>query len=58
MSANDWAARGKAIAQSGRYLPPRGRLLGRIEAWGLDVYEGSSQPWIDAWIAEVESRDE
>jgi hypothetical protein len=30
----------------------RGQFLGRLESWGLDVYEGSPQPWIDALIAE------
>jgi hypothetical protein len=51
-----WIAKGKAIVESGKYLPPKGRLLGRIEAWGRDVYEGSPQEWIDAWLAEVEAR--
>jgi hypothetical protein len=56
MTAESAAARGKAIAESGKHLPPKGAPLGRIEAWGLDVYEGSPQPWIDAWLAEVEAR--
>jgi hypothetical protein len=48
----DWIARGKAIAESGKYLPPRGEYLGRIESWGLDVYQGSPREWIDALFAE------
>ena len=44
-------ARGKAIVESGKYLPPRGEHLGRL--WGvLDVYEGSPQPWIDLLMQE------
>jgi hypothetical protein len=51
VTAND-AARDKAIFESGKYTPPRGTYLSRIEAWGLDVYEGSPQPSIDALIGE------
>jgi hypothetical protein len=50
-----WIARGKAIGESGKHLPPRGEFLGRCEAWGLDVHEGSPQPWIDAWLSEQSS---
>jgi hypothetical protein len=45
--------RGKAIAESGRYLPARGECLGHLESWGLDVYEGSPQQWKDALLAEI-----
>jgi hypothetical protein len=47
-------ARGKAIVESGKYAPPRGEHLGRLESCGLHVYEGSPQPWIDALHAEQE----
>ena len=30
----------------------RGEYLGRIRFWGLDVFEGSPQPWIDALMQE------
>jgi hypothetical protein len=56
MSNDDLIAKGKAIADSGKYLPPRGRLLGRLKSWGLDVCEGSPQPWIDALMQERMSR--
>ena len=36
------------LIESGRYAPPLGEYLGRIEAWGLDVFENSPQPWKDA----------
>jgi hypothetical protein len=49
-----WVARGKAIAESGKYAPKRGAFLGRLESWGLDVYENSPQAWIDALQAEQE----
>jgi len=42
------AERGRRIVQSGKYAPPLGKYLGRLESWGLDVFEGSPQPWIDA----------
>jgi hypothetical protein len=60
MNADELIARGKAIAESGRYDPDRrrGELLGRLEAWGLDVYENSPQPWIDALIAERRAANE
>ncbi len=48
MSDGELIARGKAIAASGKYLRPRGEYLGRIEAWGLDVFEGSPQEWKNA----------
>ena len=52
------AERGKQIIDSGRYAPPRGEYLGTIELhWGLDVFEGSPQPWIDALLAEAEEQD-
>jgi hypothetical protein len=47
-----WVAKGKAIAESHRYAPQRGEFLGRLRSWGLDVYEGSPQEWIDALLAE------
>jgi hypothetical protein len=53
MSNDDWVARGKAIAESGKYVRPRGKHLGRIESWGLDVYDGSPQEWKDALLAEI-----
>lgn len=43
---------GAQIVKSGKYAPPRGELLGRIEAWGLDVYEGSPREWRDALMGE------
>jgi hypothetical protein len=54
-SPGDLIAKGKAIAESGKHLPPRGKHLGRIDYWGLDVYGGSPQEWIDALYAEDES---
>jgi hypothetical protein len=57
MSDDDLTAKGKAIAESGNYLPARGELLGRIEAWCLDVYEGSPQEWIDALFAEAVAQE-
>jgi hypothetical protein len=50
----DWIARGKAIFASGKYAPKRGAFLGRLESWGLDVYEGSPEPWKQALEAEHE----
>jgi hypothetical protein len=32
----------------------RGRYLGRVESWGLDVYENSPQAWKDALYAETD----
>ena len=52
MSNDDLIAKGKAIADSGKYLPPRGQLLGRLESWGLDVYENSPQEWKTALLIE------
>jgi hypothetical protein len=49
----DWVAEGERIAESGRYVAARGELLGYLESWGLDVYEGSPQQWIDALVAEA-----
>jgi hypothetical protein len=49
---DDLVARGKAIAETREHDPPRGEYLGRLESWGLDVYDGSPKPWIDAWIKE------
>jgi hypothetical protein len=48
----DLIARGKAIGESGKHLPARGKWLGCLESWGLDVYEGSPQEWKDALAAE------
>jgi hypothetical protein len=61
MSANDdeltthgeWIARGKRILESGKYAKPRGKFLGRLESWGLDVYENSPQAWKDALNEEL-----
>jgi tRNA U34 5-methylaminomethyl-2-thiouridine-forming methyltransferase MnmC len=50
------AARGKVLAESNKYLPPRREHLGRLDAWGLDVFEGSPQAWKDALLAESEGR--
>jgi hypothetical protein len=47
--------RGRLLAASGAHLP-RGELLGHLEFWGIDVYEGSPQPWIDALLAERKGR--
>lgn len=47
------ARAGDAVVKSGKYLRPRGKLLGRIQLWGLDVYEGSPQQWKDSLYAEV-----
>ncbi|WP_333894514.1 hypothetical protein [Mycolicibacterium gadium] len=52
MNRDDLIAKGKQAIESGRYAPPDGELLGRIELWGFDVYEGSPQPWKDALFAE------
>jgi hypothetical protein len=49
---NELMARGKELVDSGRYRPPRGRYLGRIELWGLDVYEGSPAEWRRVLVAE------
>jgi hypothetical protein len=49
-------ARGKAIAESGKYTP-RGAFLGRLQSWGLDVYEGSPQEWKNALFAEWDGND-
>ena len=46
---------GRRIVESGRYAPKRGEYLGTIEHWGLDVFEGSPQPWIDALLTEMEA---
>jgi hypothetical protein len=62
MSANDddltthgqWLRRGREIYESGKYALPRGKFLGRLESQGLDVFENSPQPWIDALRAEQE----
>ena len=47
MNNDERVARGKAIVQSGRHLPPRSEYQGRLYGV-LDVYEGSPQEWIDA----------
>ena len=41
------AASGLAAA-IGAPTDDRGQFLGRLESWGLDVYEGSPQEWKDA----------
>jgi hypothetical protein len=50
------AERGRRIVESGAYAPPLGKYLGRIDAWGLDVFENSPQPWIDALLDEYRSQ--
>jgi hypothetical protein len=57
MNTDEWIARGKAIAESGKHLPPRGEHLGTLYGC-LDVHEGSPQPWIDALIAERSTNEE
>jgi hypothetical protein len=44
----EWIRRGRQIFESGKYAPKRGEFLGRIESWGLDVFEGSPESWKDA----------
>lgn len=56
MSGDELMARGKQIAESGKYVPPRGEYLGRIDLWGIDVYEHSPQERIDALFAEEDER--
>jgi len=56
--SDDLIAKGKAIAESGKCLKPRGEYLGTIAAWGLPVYEGSPQEWKDALLAEVSHASE
>jgi hypothetical protein len=56
--SDDWITKGEAISESGKYLPDRGEFLGRIQAWGLDVYEGSPTEWIAALIAERSANEE
>jgi hypothetical protein len=53
----EWLRRGREIYASGKYAPKRGAFLGRIQAWGLDVYEGSPQTWKDALFAEWDQAD-
>jgi hypothetical protein len=53
LTDDDLIQRGKRIAESGKYSLPLGLYLGRIEAWGLDVYENSPQQWIDALLEEA-----
>jgi hypothetical protein len=53
MSADD-IARGETLCRSGKHTPPRADYLGTIERWGLPVYEGSPQEWIDALYQEQE----
>lgn len=54
---DDPAAKGRQIVESGKYAPPRGEYLGRIELWGLDVFAGSPQLWIDTLLTEMEAVD-
>jgi hypothetical protein len=49
---DDLIARGRALAESGKYLPPRGEYLGRLQSWGLDVCEGSPPEWVGALMQE------
>ncbi len=49
----DWvgdARARRAISDS----PPLGACLGRIDAWGIFVFEGSPQVLIDTLMAEAE----
>jgi hypothetical protein len=50
----EWVRRGREIFESGKYAAPRGKFLGRLESWGLDVYENSPEPWKQALEAEHE----
>jgi hypothetical protein len=50
---DDLVRRGEQIARSGKYAPPLGKYLGRIDAWGLDVFENSPPEWIDALLDEM-----
>jgi hypothetical protein len=45
------AARGLAAAIAAP-TDDRGQLLGRLQTWGLDVYEGSPPEWVDALMQE------
>jgi hypothetical protein len=47
------AARGLAAAIAAP-TDDRGAFLGRLESWGLDVYENSPEPWKQALEAEHE----
>jgi hypothetical protein len=53
----EWSAHGKRIFESSRYASQRGQYLGHIQAWGLDVYEGSPRSWTDALFAEWDQAD-
>lgn len=37
MADDDLIARGRRIVESGKYATPRGKYLGRIEHWGLEI---------------------
>jgi hypothetical protein len=50
--SNDDIERGRTLFESGKYAKPLGKYLGRLESWGLDVFEGSPQAWKDELIAE------
>jgi len=52
VSAHGAAERGRKIVEDGKYAPPLGKWLGRIEYWGLDVFENSPQPFKDALLTE------
>jgi hypothetical protein len=52
VSGVDFVALGKEIFESGKYAPKGGELLGRLDSWGLDIYERSPKEWIDAWVKE------
>ena len=51
------AQRGKQIAESGMYEPPRGEYLGTIDLWGVDVYENAPREWIDTLFAEAAQQE-
>lgn len=53
---DELAERGCRIVESGKYAPRQGEYLGRIDFWGVDVYEGSPQPLIAALIEEAQWR--
>ncbi|HKH51844.1 MAG TPA: hypothetical protein VKA77_08635 [Mycobacterium sp.] len=57
MNRDELIAKGKQVVESGRYAPKRGELLGRLELWGVDVYEGSPQEWKTALAREIADRE-
>jgi len=53
LPARPTARRGRQLAESGLYEPLRGEYLGRIDAWGLNVYENSPREWIEVLSEQV-----